>query len=368
MTERPAPRRFVFNATAYDERPSGARARALGLAAALLRAGDDVTLLAPRRVSLADLLREELGGRPPDGRFREIVTPLDSATPLRRALRSARWIEAHLPRAVDLFVTDYYPVLRRTRTALTVHDLRYLAAPENEPRARVAWFRAFYPRLARRATLVIVPSRAVGAEVERQLGVESARVRVVPNGLSRAWREAAPADAPATHLLAVGVAERRKDFATAVAALRRARERGAVLPLVVAGRPPRLRGMGDLIEQGLLRIEDSCSDARLVELARSAAALVHTSRYEGFALPVLEAMSVGLPVLAARCAATVETAAGHATLLPPGDVDAWAAAMLRVSDPSTRGPRPDPAARAAAQRVTWDAASEILREEAFARS
>jgi glycosyltransferase involved in cell wall biosynthesis len=339
-----------LNATAYDGRPSGARSRAVGLAAALLRAGHMLRLYVPRGASLREDVARELGGAVPDDLFEQVGTPLDPASPVRRAIESRRWFDRRLPSDTDVFVTDYYPVLSRVRTFVTVHDLRYFAAREHEPAARAAWFRAVFPRIARRAAGVVVPTRAVASEAATYLRAAPERVHVVANGLARAWRDAPPAAGAGTHFLAVGTSERRKDLATLLAALRRA---PSSPPLVVAGRgrvPPAAR---DLVASGRVRFAGEVGDDALVALCREAVALLHASRYEGFGLPVVEAMSLGVPVLAARQAAVLEVAGGFATLLPPDDADAWATAMSSVAPP----PR---AARDHARAFTWDAAAAAL--------
>jgi glycosyltransferase involved in cell wall biosynthesis len=345
----------AFNATAYDARASGARSRCVGLAAALLRAGEAVRLYVPHGLSLADAVAVELGSALPADSFAETPTPFESSAPIRRAARSRRWFESRVRSDAGVFVTDFYPVLAGTTTALTVHDLRYLAAPEFEPRSRVAWFRAFYPRMARRARLLVVPTQAVARECAEILQADPARIAVAPNGLMRAWREAPPASGPREHLLMVGFVERRKDLATLLAALRRA---PSAPPLVVAGRGRPPREADDLVAAGRVRFAGFVDDATLVGLCRRAVALVPPSRYAGFGMPVIEAMSVGVPVVAARCDAVAEVAGGFAALLPPGDVGAWAAA---ISSPPAR---PDPAARDHARAYSWDRAAKALRDAA----
>ena len=339
-----------LNATAFDGRPSGAKARAAGLAAALLRAGHMVRVYAPRGGSLREEVARELGGPIPGDIFDQFETSLDPASPVRRAFASRKWFDKRVPRDTDVFVTDYYPALERVPTLVTAHDLRYFAARAFEPAARAAWFRAAFPRIARRAAGVVVPTRAVAGEAAEFLGVESARVHVVGNGISRAWQDSPLATGARTHFLAIGMSERRKDLATLLAAMRRA---PASPPLVVAGRGRPPSSARDLIASGRVRFAGEIDDADLVALCGEAAALLHPSRYEGFGLPVIEAMSLGVPVLAAKCAAVEEVAGGFATLLPPGDADAWANAMSRVAPP-------DPAARAHARSFTWDAAAARL--------
>lgn len=362
----------ALNATAYDGLPSGALHRAVGIAAALVDAGHRVTVLAPHGRSFAAAVAEERDAGAAGERLVEIDTPLDPGRPLRRALTSGRWLARHLPGDVDLLLTDYYPVLPDVPTALTVHDLRYLAAPEDEPAARVRWFRAFYPRLARRADALVVPTRSVGDACVRLLRADPDRVVVSPNGRSRAWRNgrlaADPASAEAgAHLLAVGMEEPRKGLDVLLAAYARAAERADVLPLVLAGRRgPRteraLEEVADLVAAGRVRHVGPVATDTLIDLMRAASALLHPSRYEGFGMPVVEALGLGVPVVAGRTAAIEEVAGGAAELLPPRDVDAWAGAIAGRREGTAA------ARRAAVAGYTWAAAAEAVTSRLRPRS
>jgi len=337
----------AFNATAYDDRPSGAKNRAVGLAAALLRRGARVRMYAPPGMWLRTAVAKEHGGAFSEDHFEHFATDFDASSRLRRVLRSRRWLDHHVARDADLFVTDYYPVVDGTPTLVTVHDLRYVVAREFEPRLRAMAFGALFERMSRGAAKFVTPTAAVAADLKSRLGFDAV---VVANGLSRAWRDAPAADGPRAHLLMIGFAERRKDLATALAALRRAPD---APPLVVVGPGVVSRSARDLVAAGRARFVGPVTDEELVRLCRGAAALVHPSRYEGFGLPVIEALSVGVPVLAARCAAVEEIAGGFATLLPPGDVDAWAAALSSIASPPA-------AARGHARAFTWDASAARL--------
>jgi glycosyltransferase involved in cell wall biosynthesis len=341
----------AINATAYDERPSGARNRAVGLAAALLRAGARVRVYCPPGIWLRAAVAHEHGGVFPEDRFEHVATTFDSSTTLSRVRKSRAWFDYHVTRDTDVFVTDYYPVVSKFPTFVTVHDLRYHAAREFEPAVRAAAFRALFGRMSRGAAGLVAPTRAVADEVKRFLGRDAV---VAANGLSGPWRAAPPADGRGGHLLMIGFAEPRKDLATALAALRLVPD---APPLVVAGRGRPPRDAMELVVEGRVRFAGGVGDAELVELCRGAVALLHPSRYEGFGMPVLEAMSVGVPVLAARCDAVAEVAGGFATLLPPGDAEAWAAAIAAAGPPPA-------AARGHARSFTWDAAAACLVEAA----
>ena len=361
----------AFNCTAYDRHPSGARSRAIGLAAGLVAEGASVVLYSPQGVSFRDELARELGSSGSghdtaevERRVHEVDTPLDPVAPVVRAVRSERWFQRHLTRSADLFVTDYYPVVDSVPTALTVHDLRYLASPADEPRSRVVWFRTFYARLVERAPHVIVPTAAVGAEVVFHVGVDAERIRVVPNGLSRAWREAAPSGEDVAHLLWVGSLERRKrrDFLLRAYALASATV--PLRPLVLVGRGGERETLPKfaeaLVEEGLIVPRGVVDDDELVRLCRGAAVLLHPSRYEGYGMPVVEALAVRTPVIAARIPAVVEVAAGGAHLLPSDDMGAWVRALADAGCTDRCPLRPAQRVVDGARAATWRAAAGAL--------
>jgi glycosyltransferase involved in cell wall biosynthesis len=155
----------------------------------------------------------------------------------------------------------------------------------------------------------------------------------------------------ARHFLYVGDAEPRKDLPTLLAAHARYRSRAAnPLPLVLAG-------SARCVDSGVRTVERP--DARaLAELHRHAAALVHPSRHEGFGLTIAEALAAGTPVIAADTPAVAELAGESARLVPPGDVDALAAALH------------DPPAATTTSVPTWaeSAQAHIAAYEAALRS
>ena len=151
-------------------------------------------------------------------------------------------------------------------------------------------------------------------ELTELLGVSADRVRVVGNGVDPVFTASGPA-ASGDYVLAVGTLEPRKNLVRTVEAARIA---GVELRVVGA------RGWGGIEVPGWAGWVD---DEELAALYRGARCLVFPSLYEGFGIPVLEAMACGTPVVTSASGATEEVAGGAAVLVDPLDVDAIAAGI-----------------------------------------
>jgi glycosyltransferase involved in cell wall biosynthesis len=221
-----------------------------------------------------------------------------------------------LPRAlrrlgVDLAHTQYAVPLRPPcPVVVTVHDLSFARQPRLMGRKDRLVFRGVVPRSVRRAARVVTVSERTKADLVELYDVSEERVVVTPNGVDPAFRRGA--DATRDYVLAVGAIQSRKDQ---LAALEAADAVG--LPLVVAGPLKDARLASELRRRGA-RLEGYVETERLAELYRGAACLVQSSRFEGFGLPVLEAMACGTPVVAVREPA-LEEVAGEAAVLVSRD-------------------------------------------------
>ena len=217
---------------------------------------------------------------------------LRMAWKLPRLLRRAQPRVGHYQHALPLRTVG--------RSVVTVHDLSFERDPELMPRKDRFVFRTTVPRSARRAERVIAVSERTRDDLVELYGIPTDKIRVIPHGVDPAF---APGDgAVGGYLLFVGAVQKRKDPRAAVEA---ALDLG--MPLVVVGpeREPELaeelRGLGADLRGYVEKPE-------LAELYRAAACLVVPSRYEGFGLPVLEALASGTPVVATPDAALVEVA------------------------------------------------------------
>jgi glycosyltransferase involved in cell wall biosynthesis len=258
---------------------------------------------------------------------------------------------------------------------VTVHDVIPLALPwAFSPRHR--WILATaLTRIRKQAEMVIVPSTAVAEDVMHHLHVERERITVIPMGCAPHFqpsREPAPAAAirqryelPERYVLFVGTLEPRKNVKTLLQAFAQvvAETPQDGLRLVIAGG----EGWGGEDYQatvGALKLRDYVhftgyvEDDDLPELYRGALLFVYPSLYEGFGLPVLEAMACGTPVITSNCTSLPEVAGDAALLIDPTQPELLAAAIASVMHDGElrQSLRAKGLARAGA--FTWDAVAE----------
>ena len=261
---------------------------------------------------------------------------------------------------------------------VTVHDLTLLTHPGWHEASKVRYFGWAMRRAVAAATRVLCVSATTAADLTERLGVPGDRVDVTPLGTD--LRPAADSqvaelrrrlglDGP--YLLGLGTVEPRKDLPTLVRAFAAL---AAELPhrLVLAG----LAGWGAgeleaaVAASGVadrILVTGFVADADKAALLTGADVFAYPSRYEGFGLPVLEAMACGTPVVTTTGGSLPEVAGDAATLIDPGDEDALAAAIAKLAtDPAARQ---DAAARglARAATFTWKRCAE-LTATAYARA
>ena len=260
------------------------------------------------------------------------------------------------------------PPSLKVPTVVTVHDIGFVRDPDSVSDA-VRRMARLLPTVLRRASVVVTVSKFTRDELVWWLPDVADRICVIPNGSHR--RSVAPCDPTLPpgppYALMVGTLEPRKNVPLALDAMEILRRQGRELRLVLAGSPsPRLdvpaelhrRGLGpaDVVRTGYI------DDARLAGLVGGARLLVFPSLYEGFGMPVVEAMESGLPVVAARAGATPEIAGDAAELVEPDDPEGFADAMWRVATDEALRTRLVAAGRLRAAEYSWDkAAAACLR-------
>ncbi len=248
-------------------------------------------------------------------------------------LRDVGWYLAGLPRkalrdGVDVLhcPTQRAPFRSSVPLVVTIHDLAVLRYPETFNRWTRTYSRHALPRVVRAARRLIAVSEFTRRELLDVLDVPEEKVRVIPNAVGPPFAAAGDA-AEGDYVLAVGTLEPRKNLPRLVDGFQRAGLNGCELR--IAG----MRGWGDGEPTGEdVRWLGFVPDAELARLYRGARCVAYVSPYEGFGLPVLEAMACGAPVVAGRNEAAEEVSAGAAVLVDPLDPDAIAAGLAEAID------------------------------------
>ncbi len=305
--------------------------------------------------------------------------------PLTDRETSFLWQRLRLPVPIELFVgrVDVFhspdfvlPPVLQAQTVLTVHDLSFLRTPEYAHPAVREYLVQGVPRSLRRANLVLAVSRSTERDVIDLLGVPAERVRVIYEGVDERFRPVEDEvvlsqvrqryrlDGP--YILAVGTLEPRKNYVGLIEAFARLRERRRIdHELLIVGREgwlyePIYEQAEALGPRAGVRFLGYTADVDLPALYTLASCLAYPSFYEGFGLPVLEAMACGTPVVASSSSSLPEVAGDAALLVDPHDVDGMTDALDRALHDEALRVRLRTAGQERARRFTWDGAAEEL--------
>ncbi|MEI8167197.1 MAG: glycosyltransferase family 1 protein [Chloroflexales bacterium] len=298
--------------------------------------------------------------------------------PLSPRLLTILWQRLRLPLRAEwlagpfdvLHAPDFVLPPTHARALLTVHDLTFLVRPECAEAGLRRYLRRAVPHSLRRADLVLADSLATATDLARLLGVGGPRVRLLYPGVDPRFRPLPPDETeptrvalglPAQFLLFVGTLEPRKNLPRLLEGFALA-ELPPALQLVIVGRK------GWLYEEvfatvtrlglaGRVRFLAFVDDANLPALYNLARAFVYPSLYEGFGLPVLEALACGVPVVTAQVASLPEVAGDAAVLVDPTSAEAIATGIRRAL---ADAPRLQAAGPPQASRFTWETAAHAL--------
>ena len=242
------------------------------------------------------------------------VAPLQLTTPVQE-LRMLWTLPRLLRRRGAALVHTQYALPARSPApaVVTIHDLSFEREPELMSRKDRAVFRRVVPHAARNARRVLTVSERTKRDLVELYGLPPDKVVVTPNGVDPAFT---PGNSVlhGRYVLAVGAVQPRKNQSAAAEAAT-----AAGLPLVVAGPISDESVAADLRSRGA-DLRGYVAQDELVELYRGAACLVQPSRYEGFGLPVLEAMACGTPVVAVDEPALREVAGDAALIVSERDL------------------------------------------------
>jgi len=280
----------------------------------------------------------------------EVTRRLDDRVRFVRPQRAARgftghaWEQLVLPRHLKRGDLLWSPAntgpLRVASQVVTIHDLSVIDHPEWFGRRFAAWYRWLLPRLARNVRLVLTDSEFSKSRLRAEFDLPEARVVVVRPGVDERFGLALPGrveavrmkySLPHAYFLAGGSLEPRKNLRTAFQAWEQVSAAYPDCRLLVFG-----AAGGSFSSRGFERIPDGVilqgyvDDEDLPALYGAAVGFLYVSLYEGFGLPVLEAMAAGTPVICSSTTSIPEVAGEAALLVDPLDPEAIANAMERL--------------------------------------
>jgi glycosyltransferase involved in cell wall biosynthesis len=243
-----------------------------------------------------------------------------ASTRLLTAVADLLWYpRLRAPAGVDVLHCPTFrgPLRPRGPLVVTVHDLAVLRHPEWFNRWTAAYSSFAVPRVVRAATRLIAVSDFTKRELVALLGAPPEKIRVVPNAIEDVFTPDGPR-AEGDYVLAVGTLEPRKNLD------RIARAVDGELRVVGAC------GWGGIEPPANVTWLGDVPDEELARLYRGARCLVYASLYEGFGIPVGEALACGCPVVTSRDSAMTEIAGGDAAYVDPSDVDSIREGIARA--------------------------------------
>ncbi len=277
------------------------------------------------------------------------VAPVDGGVKGRRVATEATWLRKEVASAgLDLVhhAGGVVPPGATGTVTLTIHDLQPLDLPQNFSLAKRWYMRSMLGRSARRASVVAVPSKFTATRVRERFGLAASDVVVVPWCTPRVpVRSSEPQRSVGLGsplFLYPAITYPHKQHEALVRAFARVASVDPGATLVCCGRPGPLDDrVRELVAafglEGRVHLLGRVGASHLDALYEAATAVVYPSVYEGFGLPVLEAMARGCPVIASDIPVLTEVAGDAAVLVDPHDLAGWAAAMQAVAlDPARR--------------------------------
>lgn len=288
----------------------------------------------------------------PDFIFAPNITPIVLPPPARHPFLWYAWFEIAIPIALrrlqpDLFLSpDGYCSLRsNAKTLLVVHDLAYEHYPDQVPNLVRRYYQYFVPRYCHRAQAIATVSDYTNRDIHRLYGIEISKMTTVYNGTNGEYRPLSKTEKNVAkqkyaqncdYFLFVGAIHPRKNLANILCAYDQFKEQtDNSIKMLIAGRRAwqsqeaftvynNMQHQSDVLFLGHLETTE------LANVMGGAFALVYTSLFEGFGIPIIEAMSCQVPVITSNVSSMPEVAGDAALLVNPHEVDSICQAMLQL--------------------------------------
>jgi len=297
------------------------------------------------------------------------------------------WHRARFPLPVEIFTgkidlfhaTDFVlpPTLSHTKTLLTVHDLSFIRVPEAATPSLRSYLNKVVPRSVKKADHILADSQATKDDLVELYRVSPDKITVLLSGVNHQFK-------PVTdqvllmqtrqkyglknypYLLSVGTVQPRKNYSRVIQALYELHQQGHELHYAIAG------GKGWLNDEMYTTIEQTnmqdyvhllgfVDDEDLPALYSAADCLIITSLYEGFGLPILEAMASGTPVITSNLSSLPEVAGSAGILVDPLNTEAITHAIYEIITDDSKHRQLIEAGHQQVEKFTWEKSAQQLR-------
>lgn len=305
--------------------------------------------------------------------------------PARRPLLWQLWFDWAIPAYFrcwqpDVFFSpDGYCSLRtQVPTLMLVHDLAYLHYPAQIPAWGLRYYQKYIPRFMERADHICTISEFGRRDLQAHFTLPADKVTVAPNAVRAGFAPVAPerqaelrqqyADGQ-PYFFYLGALHPRKNVARLITAFDRFKQlTGAPVKLLIGGRLAWQTGevavaCTQAVHRADIELLDYLPDSVLPELLGSALALCYVSLFEGFGLPILEAMQAEVPVITSNRSSMPEVAGDAALLVEPTSVNAIAQAMQRIWEEPRLRQQLIEAGRIERQRYSWSETARLVYEQ-----
>ncbi|MEJ5316952.1 MAG: glycosyltransferase family 1 protein [Tenuifilum sp.] len=314
--------------------------------------------------------------------FSNNITPLVVPPPARHPFLWYYWFEFKIPKTLKAINADvlvspdgYISLKSDTPQVAVIHDINFYHAPQGLPFFTSHYMNYFFPRFAQKAKRVVTVSQFSRTDIANNFNIDPNKIDVAYNGASDSYKPLSESEIQLVresisegkpYFLFVGAFNPRKNVARLIEAYDIFRKRtGSAINLLLVGEPMFKTNDIDIAYKNCNHKNDIKFLGRkgldeLTKITGAAHAVIYPSTFEGFGIPLLEAMKCGIPIAASNVTAIPEVTGNSAIYFDPYSVDEMANAMQRVAyDAEQRGTLSANALNRQ-QQFSWDNTAQVL--------
>ena len=315
--------------------------------------------------------------------FSDNITPIVLSPPARHPILFYIWFEWSVYKALkkyraDVFVSpDGYLSLRsKCKSLAVIHDLNFEHHPEDLPRSARYYLKHFFPKFAKRADRIVTVSEYSKDDIHNTYGISKDKIDVSYNGANTIFK---PVDdtiktsiknkytQQKDYFVFVGALHPRKNIVRLLKAFDQYKQKGTSEKLLIVGEAywwnsemktqfSNMSYKNDVVFTGHLDQQE------MAMVVASALSLVFVSYFEGFGIPIVEAMRCGVPVITSNISSPPEIAGDAALIVDPYDIDEICSAMIQIRNDKTLHNELSNKSLERSKLFSWDNTAEVLWE------